>query len=158
MVQATINSDKHYVHFPVASVASGARTSLTVLDVDNDLGNASSVRVGAIVKAIYVEMWADGDTASKTGFACITKLGGTQSGPTYAETLNMTTYLNKKNVLESHQGLMPSGGNQLAFFKHWVKIPKGKQRMGLGDTVKISISATGTAINFCGIVVFKEYY
>ncbi len=107
---------------------------------------------------MYVEIWANGATASKTGFSCITKSIGNAAYPTFGETANMGAYANKKNVLETHQGIMPSGGNQMAFYRHWVKIPKGKQRMGLGDSIKITISATGTVVNMCGLVVFKEYY
>ncbi len=158
MVRPTVNSEKHFVHYPIEAVASGVRVNKTVLSVSNALGSADAVRVGSTVKAIYVELWANGATASKTGFACITKSVGLGDFPTFAETANMGAYPNKKNVFETHQGIMPSGGNQMAFFRHWIKIPKGKQRMGLGDGIKITISGTGTVVNFCGFAVFKEYY
>ncbi len=157
-MKPTINSDKHIVHFPTTVVASGARTNFLVLDVDNDFTNAGSVRQGASVKAVYIEMWIDGVTASKTAYGAVIKLVSAVAALTYTEILNMGTYANKKNVLSQHQGLAPSGGNIVPLFREWVLIPKGKQRMGKGDSIKITISATGTNVNVCGFAVFKEYF
>ncbi len=157
-MKATINSEKHYVHTPVTAVASGVRSNVTLVDVDNQLSDANDVRVGAIVKAVYVEMWADSATASKTVNACITKIVSNGATPSFAEMANMGSYGNKKNVLEFHQGLAPSNGNIIPLFRQWVMIPKGKQRFGLGDALTFSISATGASMNFCGFTTFKEYY
>ncbi len=157
-MRPTINSSKHVVHFPASSIASGVRANFTCVVVDNTFASAGAVREGATIKAVYVEMWVDGVTASKTVFGCITKVAGDGALPTYTETLNMGTYEQKKNVLSMHQGLAPSGGNQMAIWREWIPIPKGKQRFGLGDTLKITLAATGTTINLCGFVIFKEYY
>ncbi len=156
-MRPTINSDKHYVHLPVTVVTNGARTNVFILLADNSLAAATSVRVGSVVKAVYVELWVDSATASKTVSACVYKLSDGTS-PTFGEMSNMTTYSNKKNVFEFHQGLAPTTGNIIPLFRQWIKIPKGKQRIGLGDSIKISVAATGANMNMCGVFVFKEYY
>lgn len=157
-MKPTINSDKHYIHSAVFTTVSAARTILKLVTVDNALGVPADVRVGALVKAVYVEYWVDSATASKTVNAAIVKLPGGASAPTYAEMQNLSTYANKKNVLEFHQGLAPSGGNTIPLFRQWVLIPKGKQRFGLGDEIVFVISATGATMNTCGFATFKEYY
>ncbi len=158
MVRPTINSDKHYVHHAVSNVASGARTNINLITVDNQLAAVTDVRVGAIVKAIYVEMWIDGDTSSNTVQGVVYKRPSGVAALTTTNFSNMTAYGNKKNVLEYHQGLNPASGNMVALFRHWIKIPKGKQRFGIGDILSLAINSIGTEIHMCGFAVFKEYY
>ncbi len=157
-MRATINSEKHVIPQTVDSVASGVRTNINIVNADNALSNAFDVRVGAVVKAIYIEMWIDGVTASKTVIAQLTKIPAGQSGPTFAQMTSPSTYPNKNNVLEFHQGLAPTGGNLIPLFRGWVRIPKGKQRMAIGDQWNLSIAAVATTINFCGVFIYKEYY
>ncbi len=153
-----INSEKHYVHFPVATITNGARTNFTVVGVDNQLTNASDVRAGAAVKAIYLELWAAASTEFNLGQISIQKQPGEAPSPTFTEMQNMGTYGNKKNVLEFHQGLMPSNGNIIPLFRQWIMIPKGKQRQGLGDQIKFSVAAIGADLKLCGFSTFKEYF
>ncbi len=157
-MKATINSEKHYVQFPVQSTTSGTRDNLELIDVDNQLTNVNDVRVGAIVKAVYVELWADSDTASITGVFTIQKQPSDVQSPTFTEMQNLSTYPNKKNILITHQGLMPSSGNIIPIFREWILIPKGKQRFGLGDRIQVTIAAVGATIKVCGFCLFKEYY
>ncbi len=157
-MKATINSDKHYFQTPVVQVASGTRLNINVVTVDNALVNASDVRVGAVVKAVYLEYWVDGDTASKTVQAMFQKRPSGVDNISYAEMQNLGAYDNKKNILEHHEGLAPSGGNVLPLFRGWMSIPKGKQRMGLGDNLTVSVAATATDVNLCGFATFKEYF
>ncbi len=157
-MKSPINSDKHYVHNLSTTIATGVRAAVNLITVDNDLALTSDVRIGAVVKAVYVEYWVASDGEVDSVNACVTKIGGGQSGPTYTEMQAMSTYLNKKNVLEFHQGLAPATGNIISIFRHWIKVPKGKQRFGSGDKFTLSISATGGTISFCGFATFKEYY
>ncbi len=140
------------------SVASGAVGNFNIVTVDNALGAVTAVRVGAKVKAVYVELIIDGVTASKTFICLFVKLPNAVGGPTFTETQNLSTWDNKSNILEMHQGLGPTGGNVMPVFRHWIKIPKGKQRMALGDQIKMYIAGVGTTINFCAVSIFKEYY
>ncbi len=157
-MKPVINTEKHYVHVPVTAIGSGARVTLNLVTVSNSLALATDVRVGAVVKAVFLEMWVDSATASKTVNSSFQKQPSGAFAPTIAELGNMGTYINKKNVFQFHQGLAPSNGNIMPLFREWVLIPKGKQRMGLGDAISISIGATGATMNVCGFSTFKEHY
>ncbi len=69
-------------------------------------------------------------------------------------------YDNKKNILYVTQGLAPANSTfQLNLVKGWFKIPKSKQRFGLGDKLQFFIrnnNATDDQ-NFCGFATYKEY-
>ncbi len=158
MVKPTINSDKHYVLTVKSAIANGVRSNIDVVTVDNDLLTQSDVRVGAEVKAVYLEYWVDSASSSFTVTACVYKRSSGAGAISFADLLNPTAYANKKNILEYHQGLTPSSGNIIPLFRQWVLIPKGKQRMGLGDTVSVAVGATGGTVNVCGFTTFKEYF
>ncbi len=157
-MKPVINTEKHYVQFPVFTVPSTTVGTAGLVSGDNSLANARSVRVGAVVKAVYVEFWADSATASKTINAMVLKQPSGAAAPTYAEMQNLTAYKNKKNIFEFHQGLNPSNGNIIPLFRQWVMIPKGKQRIGIGDDINFLVSATGATMNVCGFAVFKEQF
>ncbi len=157
--KSPINSVKHYAHTSSFAITNGVRNSITLVEsiVAPATANAFSVKEGSIVSSIYVEYWVSGVTADKTVSQCIVKLPGGSIVPSFTEMTNMGTYKNKKNVLAFHQGLAPTGGNIISFFSNWVKIPKGKQRFGLGDELALVTSANGTNVNLCGFSTFKEY-
>ncbi len=157
---APIQLVKHIVHIPSAVTASGARTKSTIINVVANTANPVNtvdVKEGSKISSVYIEMWVDGVTASKTVLGMVVKLPAGSVSPSYAETLNLMAYPNKRNVLEIHQGLAPSGGNIVPLFRGWIKIPKGKQRFALGDKLELVISATATNVNHCGIYIYKEY-
>jgi len=157
-MKAVITSQKHYFHVPAAVVTSGATSRTNIVKVDDARATANAIQQGAVVKAVYVEMWVSGVTADKTVLGTVYKIPGGANPMNYADTLNLGSYDNKKNILSTHQGLAPTGGNIVPLFREWVLIPKGKQRFGLGDLLAIDISATGTNVNLCGFFTFKEYY
>ncbi len=155
-----IVSVKHYVHTPAVTIATGVRTMVTIVNAiakGSAITSAADVEEGAVIKAIYLEYWVSGETASQTGNALVLKRPSGATQPTYAEMQNLGAYINKKNILSTHQGLMPTGGNVMPIFREWIKIPKGKQRMGLGDLIQVAVSATGTTVNLCGFATFKSY-
>ncbi len=80
---------------------------------------------------------------------------------TTAQMAALHDYDNKKNILFTSQALSPIDESMMIpVMRGWYKIPKGKQRMGLGDQLKISIrnnNATAIDVNFCGLVIYKEY-
>ncbi len=159
-MRSPIMSNKHYVHQDSTAIASGSGLNIlvvTTLARGAAIAAASDVFEGAIVKAVYLEYWVDGGTASKTVIGMVVKIIGNGTMITFAESTNLGTFKGKKNILEVHQGLAPSSGNQMAIFRHWIKIPKGKQRFGLGDSLQIKVSAVGTAVNVCGFATFKDY-
>ncbi len=158
-MQPTINSVKHYVHIPVINIASGAVQSIQLVKTVTAPATAASseVREGAVVKAIYVELWASADAVDLTLNALIMKDVAGAALPSFTEMNNLGSYSQKKNVFEFHQGLGPSGGNIIPLFRGWIKIPRGKQRFGGDDFIFIMVSSTGTTIHVCGFATYKEY-
>ena len=79
---------------------------------------------------------------------------------TFTEMTNLTTWDGKKNILYTTQGLASNDGvgNPIAVMRGWFKIPKSKQRFGLGDSLQLQIASRGTDdIKFCGVAIYKEY-
>ncbi len=157
-MRPTINTEKHYQHTLVTSVATGGIQEVELIDASASPTQANEVREGAIVKAIYVEYWVTGDVSNSTVAAAVVKLPSGASPPTFGNLSNLGAYINKKNVLEFHQGLMPSNGNIVPMFRHWILIPKGKQRFGLGDKLSITFSSTAATLEICGFATYKEQY
>ncbi len=157
-MRPTINTEKHYQHTPVIGVASGSATTLELIDASASPTQANEVREGAVVKAIYVEYWVTGDVSDSTISGAVVKEPSGAASPTIGNMTNMGAYINKKNVLEFHQGLAPSAGNVIPMFRHWILIPKGKQRFGLGDKLTITFSSAVAALDVCGFATYKEQY
>ncbi len=122
----------------------------------------TTIAEGAIVQACYVEFWVSQDSASTVGSYTVVlfKDPGNTSGMTTAQMAALHDYPNKKNIFFTGQGLLtPNDGGQVPVLRGWYKIPKGKQRFGLQDTLKISLrnnNLTAIDINFCGVAIFKE--
>ncbi len=157
-MKSPINSDKHYVQTVATLVASGGVINLNLVVADNTLANTSSVRQGAVVKAIYLEYWVVGAAAKFTGNIIVYKRPA-GVGPANASNMaNLQAYVNKKNIFEHHQGLMPADGNVIPMFRQWIKIPRGKQRIGAGDIITVTLAAVGTGVTICGFATYKEYF
>ncbi len=159
-MKPTINSIKHYVQVTSTAIASGG---IGAFDIINAVPKGAArvatadVEEGAIIKACYIEFWIKADTANFTGNGALFKMPAGVAGPTFAQMNNLQAYPNKKNVLEFHQGLIPIGDQVMAMFRGWYKIPKGKQRFGLGDILRVEFSLTGSAGDVCGFATYKEY-
>ncbi len=128
---------------------------------DGTITNAEDVTEGSIVKAIYLEMWVkSGATAGNdTKFQFVFEKVPSGATPiTFAQMNNLGAYPNKKNVFYVSQGVLGDLTTQaIPVVRNWFKIPKGKQRMGVGDLMIMSVSATGFDIDSCGFSTFKEY-
>ncbi len=160
---APINSTKHYIHHTLFSVPVGTVTNLIeiVAVALNLVTNATDVRAGAVVKAIFVELWINADSGSSNATFNITveKTSGGQPNMTFAQSIGLMAYPNKKNILYTTQGLV--GGttnNAVPILKQWFAIPKGKQRFGVGDELRVNLSAITLGLTVCGISIYKEYY
>ncbi len=163
-MKAPINSIKHYVQFANTQITSGSIRVVPLIDavVAPATSNAFDVIQGAVIKAIYVEFWLGGDDSigveSQFVFT-IEKNRTTETDPTATNLLALASYPNKKNILYTTQGIIPSmldGGMTIPVFRGWVKIPKGKQRFGLADQFIVSCTTVG-ATRFCGFATYKEY-
>ncbi len=156
-----IHSTKHLVPIPVSSIGTAARENIILCQaVESTVANtAIEIVEGAVVKAVFVELWLNNDGVDGSSIVTLEKTMDVGLGPTFAEMASLFTYTNKKNILFTHQGLTSneSIGNPIPVMRNWFKIPKGKQRFGLGDKLVLSISNTSSGNLFrCGIIIFKE--
>ncbi len=162
MARPIINSIKHLVQYPIDPITTVTTKSILLVQaVERTVANqAKEVASGAIVKAVYVELWLQNKSDDGEQIVTVAKCTENQLGPTYAEMSALFTYVNKKNILFTHQGLSASdnGSGPYAPLRMWIKIPRGKQRFGLGDTLVLSIAnVSSTNLNSCGIAIYKEY-
>ncbi len=158
-MKAIIKSIKHILQVPAVIIASGGvRNDILIASLAEGSARAlvSDVEEGCVVKAIYLEFWISGVTADKTATWILAKYPNNIGTATFTETQNLSAWDNKSNILHTGQGLAPTGGNQIAMFKNWVMIPKGKQRFALGDRLILQTSAVGTNVNICGFALYKE--
>ncbi len=162
-MRAQINSIKHIVQIPRFTVA--LNTTVTQLGARSVLVSGSNlatdVREGATIKAIWVELWVTGDADDLPSSFIVSfeKKNTTQTDITNAQALAMFDYANKKNIFYTSQGLAnPQNGVAIPVYKGWVKIPKSKQRFGLGDEFVINSTAFTDGLQVCGLVLFKEYF
>ncbi len=159
---ATINSQKHIVQIGPQSVALGSilnrglALSARVADVDAN----NEVRIGAVIKAIYVEMWMSGDDAAQSSvIMTLEKLQLATDPMAVGEAAALDSYHNKNNVFYITQGLLPPNtAAAISFMRGWFLIPKGKQRMAELDRFNLNISAVLDGVTICGFATYKEYY
>ncbi len=163
---APIVSVKHYVHRTNVTVTSGTIENVVLADavtVASAGGNAFDVTEGSVVKAVHLDYWVLNIGASNTNTqwtAILEKVPSNQTAATAAQLANLGAYTNKKNILHSFQGNIAAavdGNGGIPFLQGWFKIPKGKQRMGLGDRLVVSAVSTGVSIRICGLCTYKEY-
>ncbi len=161
-MRPVIHSDKHYVQISRSNVATvAANQEILIKAVEGTTANAvDEVVEGAIVKACYIELWTLGTSSGGSEIVILSKqpLGGTTLSFTNANSLG--TYQNKKNILFVHQGLSSNDGiaRPINIMAGWYKIPKSKQRFGLGDNLLLTIVNNGAAtLDYCGFSTYKEY-
>ncbi len=162
-MRSPIHSNKHYVSSTNATTVSGTVKKITWAKAvaQNAVTAAQDVVEGSVVKALYIELWFLGQGA--TGIdtqvnTIIEKVVAGQASATAANLANLQAYPNKKNVFFSMQGVMGDKfTNSVPLFRSWMKLPKGKQRMGLGDSIVMSTVSTGQSMQTCGMSTYKEY-
>ncbi len=154
-----VDTVKHYVQTVATAVASSATLPIVLVQAvarGASRANTFTVEEGSTVTAIYLEYWISGVTLDKTATWFIVKRPSALVTPTFSETQNLQAYTNKRNILNAGQGLAPSSGNVLPIYKQWIKIPRGKQRMALGDIIQLQVSGVGTTVTVCGFSTYKE--
>ncbi len=163
-MRAPIHSNKHYVQRSNVAVAGGTALSNDIVDAIAEgtaRGTTDQVTEGSVIKACYVELWAKSDASAGTSTQQNTVLEKVLAGATpitFTQILNMSGYPNKKNVLFTSQGNLGDLTTQaIPIMRSWYKIPKGKQRFGLGDKLVLTVASTGDSIDFCALFVYKEY-
>ncbi len=156
-----IHSTKHYVQQSRSQVGTVALVGIDIIHaVEGTVAAAvDEVVEGATVKAVFVEMWLL-DTANDGSFVVsLEKIEALAAVMNFTQSNALGTYKNKKNILYVTQGLSPNNGvgNPVPIIRQWFKIPKGKQRFGLQDKLKLNITNNGlNDLEFCGFFTFKE--
>lgn len=160
-MKAPIHSVKHIVQKTVATVGLGALATVPIVRAvkSGAVANPYDVEEGSVIKAVFVEFWVTSDDAAQGSFVLsIEKLNENTPIMTYAESIALDSYANKKNIYYTSQGLVaPNVSNPTPVIRQWVKIPKGKQRFGLDDTLYMNISGIGNGAQYCGMAIYKEY-
>ncbi len=162
MVRPMVHSIKHYVQHTLATATTGTRNAeVIVLAVNQASSNVSTeVQEGSSIKAVFFEMWVIGSVSNQFFTAVISKQPSGLSAPSFTELTTLFTYPNKKNIFYTTQGLASNDGiaGPVAIYRGWIKIPKSKQRFGLGDALSFSIASRGSDdIIYCGFSTYKEY-
>ncbi len=164
-MRSPINSKKHYVQISQATIAQAALTNFELVEaVESHAFSApDQVAEGAVVKAVYIELWVGNASTSVVGSytALVYKNPGSGHGISSAAAAALHDYANKKNIFFASQALAPpTDGGLIPIIKQWVKIPKGKQRFGLKDKFTVAVrnnNSTAVDLNICGIAVYKDY-
>ncbi len=160
MVRPMVHSVKHYVQVSLTAVLGGAGDDTIIAFAKETANAADEVKEGSSIKAVYVEMWVAGTEASPGSvLLSLYKMPGAGSAMTIAEQAALHDYPNKKNVLYHTQGLFnDNDADAIPFIRQWFKIPKSKQRFGLGDALRLQIFAQGAIdMRICGFMTYKEY-
>ncbi len=161
-MKTPIHSRKHIVQLPFNQISTGAREANTLItSVERTVANtATEVIEGAIIKAVFVEMWLQNSANDGHQIVMLEKTIASSAPASFASMAALDAYNNKKNVLFIHEGLSSNDGvgNPQAIMNGWFKIPKSKQRFGLGDGLSLNISnPSSNNLNRCGKVIYKEY-
>ncbi len=157
-----VHSTKHYVQFSRGAVSTVSRDNLDIAKgVESTTANAvDEVAEGSTIKACYIELWLLNSGNDGSNIVVLSKNTQLGSGPTFSECNALGTWDNKKNILYTHQGLDPNDGiaNPMIVMGGWYKIPKSKQRFGLGDSLVLTICNNSLQdLFFCGFSTYKEY-
>ncbi len=159
-MRAPIQSVKHYVQRSLLTVIGGTANATRLINsVDVRTGNSDDVLNGAIVKAVFVEMWVrTSELSPGTVLVTLVKTPDS-SNPTFGDMVNLHDYTNKKNIFYHTQGLAnDTDADAIPFVRQWFKIPKGKQRFGLGDRLFIVVTSQAAIdVVICGFATYKEY-
>ena len=158
-----INSEKHIVQSSLFSVAGSSAVERELIIAVAAPSTVSEVRQGAVVKAVYLEYWILGSGQQPASFTItVEKINAGIASMSFAESQILNEYRNKKNVLYTTQGLVGDANtNPVPILRSWLKIPKGKQRFGFDDGLRITFAAILPApddFEVCGVCIYKEYF
>ncbi len=156
-----VHTRKHYVQQSIANVAASAIAQFKIVEAVQDVGVGTvpfEVIEGAVISAVYCEIWiTSGDAAQATAIVTLEKLQAGATNMTTTESGLLNSYDNKKNVFYTFMGLVaPNVQVATPSIRAWMKIPKSKQRFGLGDKFVLNVHGQSNDVNLCGFFTFKE--
>ncbi len=155
-----VHTEKHYVATTLTNIAvSGILNKTLIESVAVASKDATQeVEEGSSVSAIYVEMWViTNGTGIGSGLLTLEKVPAAATAQTFAQAVNLGAYPNKKNIFYTTQGITAgNAANPIPLIRQWFKIPKGKQRFGLGDKLNLNIANISGGFTVCGIATYKE--
>ncbi len=161
MVRPMVHSKKHYVQHSLSTTLAGAVSSDIIVNAveTQTVGPPGFVAEGSTIKAVYVEKWVRTNDTSPGSFVyVIYKNPGTGTTFSAAQMAALHDAENKKNILYCTQALSnDQDADAIALYKGWIKIPKSKQRFGLGDRLVGTFFAQALDQNICGFETYKEY-
>ncbi len=162
MVRPVVHSVKHYVQHSFGQVATVATNNILLAHaVESTVANlVNEVAEGTLIKAVFIELWVMDTGNDGSCIVTVMKTPIDNAGPTHGQMNALGVYTNKKNIFYTTQGLTPNDGigNPRIAFKGWIKIPKSKQRFGLGDKLLLCIANNSlNDMDFCGFSTYKEY-
>ncbi len=157
-----IDSNKNQVSLLIAGTGGTQQNLVLVNTVDSaTLAAAADVERGCQVRAIYLEFWANPRIASSDAVnnvfdAYLFINPGTNLTPPVPGTVGTSN--EKKYSLKTWKGLLSpkSTGGMPYYFRGWIKIPKGYQRMGANDLIEL-INLSATDWNICVSCIYKWY-
>ncbi len=157
-MRAPIHSKKHYIQTSLGSVTSGAANAILLAQGVETPSVANHVSEGSVLKAVFVEHWVRASAAGQ-GAVLITLLKAPDlQTPLFTDMVALQDYSNKKNIFYHTQGLTNQDtADAIPFIRGWFKIPKSKQRFGLGDSLFLVITAQALTAEHCGFATYKEY-
>ncbi len=157
-----VHSTKHYIQYPLDQIGLGTSQNIKIVQgvAVSNKNLAIEVEEGSSVKAIFFELWLQNEGNLGEFIMTVTKDPEDSNGPSFAEMASLNTFNNKKNVLYTTQGLTSNDGvsGPVSVIRSWIKIPKSKQRFGLGDKINLNISnVSANDLVRCGFATYKEY-
>ncbi len=156
-----VHSSKHYVQQSIGTVVVGTNEDEVIADaVPVSAKDAVfEVEEGNSIKAVYCELWIRSAATAAASFTfAFFKLPSGVAFPSDSAMAALGNWDNKKNILFTSQGLINDvDSTAMNLYRGWIKIPKGKQRMGKGDRIAWSLRTVGQSLNFCGFCLYKEY-
>ncbi len=152
-----IKTDKHEISWSNLSQNAAATQAIDLVTGTTSSAKnlASEVLIGSKVTRIYLEFHFSAETtsAAKVIHWKVEKLGANET-----TTVPSTYYqLGRNRILQ--RGMEMLVRDQSTVFKRIisVKIPRGYQRCGEGETIKFRyICSSSETINACGIAIYKE--
>ncbi len=161
-MRAPINSEKHIVQTTLSNTTAPAEIiTVSVVNVVDDpvAASADQVSVGTEIRAVWIELWVLGTSQQPaTTVLSVEKRVAGAAFMTYAQSVAVHSYPNKKNIFYTTMGLVgDANANPTPLIRQWIKIPKGKQRFGKGDALILNVSGITDEIQICGQHIFKAY-